>query len=1234
MGNLSAGATFAGYRIEGVLGRGGMGVIYRATELRPERAVALKVVSEEVAGDVTSRQRFLREAQIAASMDHPHVVPVFRVGEEDGTLFIATRLIACGDLADLIAENVRLEPLRAARIVDQVADALDSAHESGLVHRDIKPRNVLVHRRTRGDHAYLTDFGLTKNLASIGELTEAGALMGTIGYAAPEQLKGETVDARADVYSLGCLLFKALSGRAPFEHERFGAVIFAHLDAPPPPVSDLAPGIPTEFDEIIARAMAKDPDARYQSAGELGAAALAAAEGRPVQAPATHIFPVRAPAAARAVVPPEPAIAEGPYPPAELASATLKPLSPLVGREAERAHLRAALRAAAAGHPNLTLVIGEAGIGKSRLVRELADQAAAAETLALWGACLPLGGEDFQYSPIAATLSSVPEPALEEALAALPPRGRIELANVFVELPVSAETPAPATEVPQSRIFHWVLLLLRALATRACTLVLIEDAQWADRSSRDFLRFLVPKLRTERLAIVVTVRDETSHGDPTVSERMRSTRLALAELQRDPKVSRVRLDRLSRDGVAAMVAGLLGARPPRAMVDTLFARGQGNPFYTEELTAASAAGEQSLPRELRDVLLLPMEAMSLPAREVVRTLAVMGRPATPALLRAAVELSESEFLGALREAIDDAVLVSDSQTFRFRHALLGEAFYEDLNAAERAALHARIAAALQAGADAPNPAELARHLEAAGELVPALVAFFDAGLAAHEVSAHSEASRHFEHALELWDQCQPSGKVVTFDRIDILRQAAEAARWTGNSERAHELCLIALEDIDATVEPVRTAALYERLGRYEPWNILASREAYARALALLGDEPSSQRAWLLVDDALALSWDWNWVKAQPAAEAALDAALKAGSPDAEGSARAALGMAYANVGDPGRGEQELRAAVELVTQEGAVEELATAQLGLGDVLRAQGRTADALALMLAGEKRAVQHGAYSSAGFMGVCAADDLFTLGRWYESARRLQQVSEDQLSVPGRALAALVSARLATGRGELDAAGAALARGAELAPGPLLDLQVVLCLSRGEWLLARGEMELARDAIARLLQEMGDRYDVLYTPALLSFAVRVEAEVAERARASDRVEAIADTHRRADDALAQLRGLTERVGASRESLPPLEAHLVTAVAEISRLEGEADAEAWSVAAARWQELNQLPSLAYARLIEAEAILRLNGATAAVSDALRQVYSAADAMGAQPVRYRAEACAAAAGIRPLAAPA
>jgi serine/threonine protein kinase len=273
---LEPGDEFAGCRIEAVAGRGGMGVVYRATELSLGRPVALKLLTPDRAGDSGFRERFQRESRMAAAIDHPNVIPVYAAGESDGLLYLVMRYVGGTDLHALLREESRLDPERAADIVAQVGAALDAAHHAGLVHRDVKPANVLL----AGDHAYLSDFGLTRLAGSDTQLTESGQWVGTVEYCAPEHLRGERTDARADVYSLGCVLFAALTGKAPFAQGTVPATMYAHLHEPPPMPSSR--GVPHEFDRVIARALAKAPEHRYPSAGDLGRAALAAARGEPV----------------------------------------------------------------------------------------------------------------------------------------------------------------------------------------------------------------------------------------------------------------------------------------------------------------------------------------------------------------------------------------------------------------------------------------------------------------------------------------------------------------------------------------------------------------------------------------------------------------------------------------------------------------------------------------------------------------------------------------------------------------------------------------------------------------------------------------------------------------------------------------------------------------------------------------------------------------------------------------
>ena len=278
---LQAGAIVAGYRLEREVGGGGMGVVWRARDLTLERPVALKLIRPEVAADRGFRERFTREAKLAASLDHAHVLPVYEAGEADGELFLAMRFVEGYDLAALLAAERSLEAGRASRLLAQVALALDAAHAEGLVHRDVKPANILIATQDGEEHAYLSDFGLTIQVAAGERLTAAGLFIGTVSYAAPEQLRGERVDSRTDVYALGCVLYQCLTGEVPYPRDSDSAALLAHLSDPVPRLSERAPDPAGAYDAIVARALAKSPHDRYQSAGDLGRVAVIAANRSP-----------------------------------------------------------------------------------------------------------------------------------------------------------------------------------------------------------------------------------------------------------------------------------------------------------------------------------------------------------------------------------------------------------------------------------------------------------------------------------------------------------------------------------------------------------------------------------------------------------------------------------------------------------------------------------------------------------------------------------------------------------------------------------------------------------------------------------------------------------------------------------------------------------------------------------------------------------------------------------------
>jgi serine/threonine-protein kinase len=281
------GTVIAGYRIEERIGRGGMGVVYRAQHLNLQRRAAIKIIAPDLAESEGFRERFTREARIAAALQHPNIVTVYDAGEVDGMLYLAMQFIRGEDLSGILRRDGRLRPYRAIDVCRQVASALDAAHAMGLIHRDVKPANVLI----EGRNAFLTDFGLTKQAGTNAQLTRAGDMVGTIHYVAPEQIEGRRVSARSDVYALGCLLYHCLSGQVPFAHETDVAVIYAHLSEQPPRLSELRPELPDGLDAVMAKALDKSPDRRFPSCGDMISAARAVIDAA---GPLSETIPPRA----------------------------------------------------------------------------------------------------------------------------------------------------------------------------------------------------------------------------------------------------------------------------------------------------------------------------------------------------------------------------------------------------------------------------------------------------------------------------------------------------------------------------------------------------------------------------------------------------------------------------------------------------------------------------------------------------------------------------------------------------------------------------------------------------------------------------------------------------------------------------------------------------------------------------------------------------------------------------
>ena len=285
--SLEAGTEVSRYRVEELVARGGMGLVYRARDVRLDRQVALKVLSPELSGDERFRERFVRESRLTAAVDHPHVIPVYEADEWNGLLYLAMRFVRGVDLHTVLATCGRMDAEAALPLLVQAGDALDAAHEIGLVHRDVKPGNFMLagaqaSRVPPGTHVYLTDFGLTKRATSVSGLTRTGQFLGSLHYVAPEQIRGEEVDARTDVYALACVAFEMFAGQPPFRQDQDAALLWAHMSIPPPRVTDDRPDLPDELDDVLAAGLAKDAAERPETCGEFVRSVRAALGGRPL----------------------------------------------------------------------------------------------------------------------------------------------------------------------------------------------------------------------------------------------------------------------------------------------------------------------------------------------------------------------------------------------------------------------------------------------------------------------------------------------------------------------------------------------------------------------------------------------------------------------------------------------------------------------------------------------------------------------------------------------------------------------------------------------------------------------------------------------------------------------------------------------------------------------------------------------------------------------------------------
>jgi predicted ATPase/DNA-binding CsgD family transcriptional regulator len=888
----------------------------------------------------------------------------------------------------------------------------------------------------------------------------------------------------------------------------------------------------------------------------------------------------------------------------------------LVGRQGELAALEASLTAAAAARPSLTLVVGEAGLGKSRLTRELEHRAQASGAVVLHGECLELSGGEFPYAPIVGALRAGDRDAITTALTALPAAGGAEVARLVPELDAALGARPSETDpsrYAQARLYELLLATLGRLGDHAPVLFVVEDAHWADSATRDFLVYLVHNWARERLALVVTLRVDFHRSHPVRALR--------SELKRRETVSELVLARLGREDVERQLDAILGRPAERDLVDEVFRRSQGNPFYAEELVAARMSGQgDDLPEDVRDTLLLRAEALPEESLTVLRALAAVGRPASQRLLGEVAEVPEPALSRALRTAVGEHLVLKrpDDDSFEFRHALMREAMARDLMPGERIALHRRIAEVLLDAGDA-NAAELAFHWEAAEEWTPALTARVEAGLQAERVHAPAEARRHLESAVRLRTVVPLAAAPLAPDLADLLGRAAEAARLAGDCDAAVDLCRRALAEVEAEADPLRAAVLHERLGAYHFWDDDAALASYAEALRLLPEGRDAERARILSATALTLHDKLQWDDARQLAAEALRIAEAAGARAEQAHAHLTLGTALAFLGQGEAGEDHVRTAQAIAEALGGVEDRARVFSHLAEVLRLRGRIDQAFEVMEEGAATCARLGMSASFGrSMTVNAAEDLLWLGRWDEAERRLEETSRLEVREAAALLHRYVSGQLAVARGRFEDAREHLRQAREMcdestAPDYLVGVHV----GWAELALWEGRVDDALSEIAQALRAVDGREHPLYTPALFALGTRALADTRALVPRSD-----AERLREEAEGLgARLDALVAR-HPQGDAPAQATAHRWAFRGELARLRREPAPEHWARAAEEWGALAQPYPAAYARWRQAEALLNSRGRRAEAAASLELANAAARRLGAAPLLAATEALA------------
>lgn len=893
----------------------------------------------------------------------------------------------------------------------------------------------------------------------------------------------------------------------------------------------------------------------------------------------------------------------------------------LVGRHQELERTLAHLRGETPSQRRLIVVAGEAGVGKTRFVEEVANQARRLGFVVLAGGCLNLG-DAYPYAPFVEALRDLSRPIPASAAESPLEIGDGHLSHILFPVsnpPSAAASPGLPYSSPQATLFEGLLRFLVQVTEAAPALVLIEDLHWADRSSIDLLSFLTRNVRSERLTLLTTYRtDEVVRKHPLTP--------FLAELERSGRAERVTLPRLDRKEVAQLLTAIQGETPEPNVVDQIYTRSEGNPFFAEELLAAGLPTGR-LPETLREVLLTRAASLTGRSRDLLRVASAAGRRVSATLLAKVSARPERELIPALREAVAHQILIvgepgtAQEDEYLFRHALMQEAVYSDLLPGERTRLHESYAEALtetgELERDSSIAGELAHHWYAAHNLPNALESSIRAGFSAESVFAFPEAQAHYERALELWDRVLNPYGLAGMDRVSLLENAARVAAEVEPS-RAVSYLLSALEIPDTQLDPSRAALLHERLGqsRWMAGDSDGALAAYEEAVRLVpAMPPSIARARVLAGLAQVLMVYPRPEDSKPIAEEAVEVARAVGADDVEAHALNTLGMDLGYMGDVDAGLAHLRTSLEVSQGLKDVDNASRAYINLTDLLVQAGRFVAAVTIGLEGVAFHDRHRLVHLRIFMICELAVAQYRTGLWAESTALLERAQQLQASGVAEIFLQLRLAALEVGRGDLDAAEQRLDHTKTLCEktpdtqwvAPLTEYRAALAIELGQPESARQAVREGIGILAPLRGSQLGRQGPIY-----ALGIRAEADLAALARARrgeadlGECQAIAAAYR------AELDVVAHETSHNEPAFAPLaQAYLTLGSAEVSRVEGRSDPTIWSETAAGWQALAMPHAEAYARFRQAEAVLHRNDSRRAAQEVLRNAHDLARDLGA-----------------------